>query len=625
MTTDYKNTVFLPRTDFPMRAGLPQREPEILAWWREIGLDDRIREVRAGREKFILHDGPPYANGHLHIGHALNKILKDVINRSQHMAGKQTAYVPGWDCHGLPIEWKIEEEYRARGQNKDDVPIVEFRRECRAFADKWIDIQREEFRRLGVTGLWDRPYTTMAFAAEAQIAREIGKFLLNGSLYKGSRPVMWSVVEKTALADAEVEYHDHVSTTIHVRFPVVTAGHPALEGAAIVIWTTTPWTMPGNRAVACGDEIEYAVVEVTAVAREQPGQGRRAAGVRGRAAGGFQGAGPDRGADGGRPRNRRRPRRDGVRASAARPWLRLRRAAAVGGVRHRRPGHRLRPHRPRSRRRRLPARPEARHRDPADRRRRRQLLRPRPAVRRHERAGGQHEDRGHHPRSRRAGGARQAQALLPALLALQGAADLPQHRAVVHLDGDERPARHRAAGDRRHPVRAGQRPDPAARHDREPPRLVHQPAARLGGADPGVREQADRRAVARPGGAGARRPGVRGGGRRRLVRLAAVAVPRQRLRRRRLRAGLRHLRRLVRLRLDPQLRAGGRSGPGVAGLAVPRGLRPAPRLVPLVAAGGLRHPRPGALRRGAHPRLRARPGRAQDVEVARQRHRARRR
>jgi len=266
MATDYKNTVFLPKTDFPMRAGLPQREPEILAWWNEIGLDRRITEVRAGREKFILHDGPPYANGHLHIGHALNKILKDVINRSQHMAGKQTAYVPGWDCHGLPIEWKIEEDYRARGLNKDDVPIVEFRRQCREFADKWIDTQRDEFRRLGVTGLWDRYYTTMTFAAEAQIAREIGKFLLNGTLYKGAKPVMWSVVEKTALADAEIEYHDHVSTTIYVRFPVVKPGHPALAGASIAIWTTTPWTMPGNRALAYGDEIDYAVVEVAAAA-----------------------------------------------------------------------------------------------------------------------------------------------------------------------------------------------------------------------------------------------------------------------------------------------------------------------------------------------------------------------
>ena len=264
--TDYKDTVFLPKTDFPMRAGLPKREPEILAWWRKIDLDRRIEEARTGAEPFILHDGPPYANGHLHTGHALNKILKDVVNRSQHMAGKRIRYVPGWDCHGLPIEWKIEEDYRAKGKDKDAVPIVEFRRECREFADKWIDTQREEFQRLGVTGDWGNYYTTMTFAAEAQIAREIGKFLMDGSLYKGAKPVMWSVVEKTALADAEIEYHEHTSTTIHVRFPVVKPGHPALSGAAIVIWTTTPWTMPGNRAVAYGDDIGYAVVEVAAVA-----------------------------------------------------------------------------------------------------------------------------------------------------------------------------------------------------------------------------------------------------------------------------------------------------------------------------------------------------------------------
>lgn len=265
MTTDYKSTVFLPKTDFPMRAGLPKREPEILAWWKEIDLDRRIREVRAGAEPFILHDGPPYANGHLHMGHALNKILKDLVNRTQHMAGKRTHYVPGWDCHGLPIEWKIEEDYRAKGKDKDEVPVVDFRRECREFADKWIDTQREEFQRLGVTGDWDNYYTTMTFKAEAQIAREIGKFLMDGSLYKGAKPVLWSAVEKTALADAEVEYHDHVSTTIHVRFPVTTASVPALDGSSIVIWTTTPWTMAGNRAVAYGAEIDYVVFEVLEV------------------------------------------------------------------------------------------------------------------------------------------------------------------------------------------------------------------------------------------------------------------------------------------------------------------------------------------------------------------------
>ena len=263
---DYKSTVFLPRTAFPMRANLPEREPEILKRWQAMDMYRRLRAEARGREKFILHDGPPYANGAIHMGTALNKILKDVINRSQQMLGKDANYVPGWDCHGLPIEWKIEEKYRAAGQDKDAVPIVEFRRECREFAEHWIDVQRTDFKRLGVEGDWDNPYTTMAYAAEAQIVREIGKFLMNGGLYKGSKPVLWSVVEKTALAEAEVEYHDHVSTTIFVRFPIVKPAVPALEGANVVIWTTTPWTIPGNRAVAYGADIDYCVVKVAAVA-----------------------------------------------------------------------------------------------------------------------------------------------------------------------------------------------------------------------------------------------------------------------------------------------------------------------------------------------------------------------
>ena len=266
MSVDYKTTVFLPKTDFPMKAGLPELEPRLLARWNQIDLFGRMREIAKGREKFMLHDGPPYANGHLHIGHALNKILKDVINRTQFMLGHDVHYIPGWDCHGLPIEWKIEEKYREAGQDKDQVPVVQFRQECREFAAKWIDVQREEFKRLGVTGDWDHPYTTMTFKAEATIARELGKFLLDGSLYKGAKPVMWSVVEKTALAEAEVEYHDHTSITIWVKFPVVKASRPELEGAAVVIWTTTPWTMPGNGAVAFGPEFDYVVVEVAEAA-----------------------------------------------------------------------------------------------------------------------------------------------------------------------------------------------------------------------------------------------------------------------------------------------------------------------------------------------------------------------
>jgi len=268
---DYSDTLLLPRTDFPMRAGLPKREPEWLANWQRMDLYRRLREQGQSREKYVLHDGPPYANGHLHTGHALNKILKDFVVKSQQMMGKDANYVPGWDCHGLPIEWKIEEKYRAAGKNKDEVPINEFRQECREFAGKWIDVQREEFKRLGVIGHWDDPYTTMAFRAEAQIAREFMKFVMNGGLYRGSKPVMWSVAEKTALAEAEVEYHDHVSTTIYVKFPVV-EGPEALRHASIVIWTTTPWTIPGNRAVAYSEDISYGLYKVDAVTENSAAQ-----------------------------------------------------------------------------------------------------------------------------------------------------------------------------------------------------------------------------------------------------------------------------------------------------------------------------------------------------------------
>ncbi|MBV8566508.1 MAG: isoleucine--tRNA ligase, partial [Methylobacteriaceae bacterium] len=295
--TDYSATLFLPQTDFPMRAGLPQREPEILARWERIGLYERLRQAAAGRQKFVLHDGPPYANGNIHIGHALNKILKDMVTRSQQMLGKDSNYVPGWDCHGLPIEWKIEEEYRAKGKNKDDVPVVEFRQECRAFAEHWLGVQREEFKRLGVTGDWAHPYSTMSFSAEAHIAREIMKFAANGLLYRGSKPVMWSVVEKTALAEAEVEYEDYVSDQVWVKFPVralrppydhdvakVTGVVEELRASSVgvifigkgdfellremheklqlVIWTTTPWTLPGNRAIAYSTKINYGVYRV---------------------------------------------------------------------------------------------------------------------------------------------------------------------------------------------------------------------------------------------------------------------------------------------------------------------------------------------------------------------------
>jgi isoleucyl-tRNA synthetase len=273
--TDYKNSVFLPATSFSMKAGLPDLEPTLLGRWQAMDLYGRVRAASAGRPKFILHDGPPYANGHLHLGHALNKILKDIVIRGQQMSGKDAPYVPGWDCHGLPIEWKIEERYREAGLDKDKVDPVTFRRECRAFAEGWIDVQREEFQRLGLLGDWANPYTTMDFRAEAQIVRELGQFALRGDLYKGAKPVLWSVVEKTALAEAEVEYHDHVSVTIWVRFPVVSAPQADLAGASVVIWTTTPWTMPGNRAVAFGSEMTYGLYQIRAVEEgslAQPGE-----------------------------------------------------------------------------------------------------------------------------------------------------------------------------------------------------------------------------------------------------------------------------------------------------------------------------------------------------------------
>ena len=279
---DYSETLFLPQTEFPMRAGLPQREPEILARWEKSDLYKQLRAEAKGREKFILHDGPPYANGNIHIGHALNKILKDVVTRSQQMLGFDSNYVPGWDCHGLPIEWKIEEDnYRSKNKKKPDLSdpaaMVAFRQECRAYAAHWLNVQREEFKRLGVEGDWAHPYTTMSFPAEAQIARELMKFGANGTLYRGSKPVMWSVVEKTALAEAEVEYEDYTSDQVWVKFPVATVDLELATDrdatalainltdwrASVVIWTTTPWTLPGNRAISFSPKIDYGVYRVT--------------------------------------------------------------------------------------------------------------------------------------------------------------------------------------------------------------------------------------------------------------------------------------------------------------------------------------------------------------------------
>jgi isoleucyl-tRNA synthetase len=293
---DYSKTLYLPQTEFPMRAGLPEREPLLVKRWQDMGMYRRLRENAAGREKYVLHDGPPYANGNIHIGHALNKILKDVITRSFQMRGYDSNYVPGWDCHGLPIEWKIEEEnYRSKGKAKPDLSepaaMIEFRKECRAYAEKWIKVQGEEFQRLGVVGDFDNPYLTMAYHAEARIAGELLKFAMSGQLYRGSKPVMWSVVERTALAEAEVEYQDYESDTIWVKFPVVGAGSGTmvttpelpeawekiheLTSAFVVIWTTTPWTIPGNRAVSFSPRISYGLFEVTAAENDfgpQPGE-----------------------------------------------------------------------------------------------------------------------------------------------------------------------------------------------------------------------------------------------------------------------------------------------------------------------------------------------------------------
>ena len=271
---DYSSTLFLPETDFPMRAGLPQKEPEMAKKWKDMGLYKQLRASAAGREKFVLHDGPPYANGNIHIGHALNKVLKDVITRSFQMRGFDANYVPGWDCHGLPIEWKIEEKYREKGKDKNEVPVNEFRQECREFAQGWINIQSEEFRRLGIEGDFDNPYTTMAFHAEARIAGELLKIAMSGQLYRGSKPIMWSVVERTALAEAEVEYAEVESDTIWVKFPAVGASGD-LDGSFVVIWTTTPWTIPGNRAISYSSRIEYGLYEVTAAANDfgpRPGE-----------------------------------------------------------------------------------------------------------------------------------------------------------------------------------------------------------------------------------------------------------------------------------------------------------------------------------------------------------------
>ena len=257
-----KFQINLPKTAFSMKANLPTREPEFLKLWEKINLYKELRNSRKGKEKFILHDGPPYANGNIHMGTALNKILKDIIVKFHQMDGKDSVYVPGWDCHGLPIEWKIEEQYKKNKKNKNEVPVVEFRKECRAFAEKWIEVHKDQFKRLGVVGDWENYYSTMSYDAEAQIVRELGKFLKEGSLYRGFKPVLWSTVEKTALADAEVEYKEHKSDTIYAAFQVKSSKVKELNDSEVVIWTTTPWTIPANKALAYNESLDYLLVKI---------------------------------------------------------------------------------------------------------------------------------------------------------------------------------------------------------------------------------------------------------------------------------------------------------------------------------------------------------------------------
>ena len=257
-----KENINLPKTTFSMKANLPTKEPKLIEYWNKINLYEKLRKSSKGKEKFVLHDGPPYANGNIHMGTALNKILKDIVTKFHQMDGKDSVYVPGWDCHGLPIEWKIEEQYKKNKKNKNDVPITEFRKECREFASKWIKVHKDQFKRLGVIGDWENFYSTMSFDAEAQIVRELGKFLTEGSLYRGYKPVLWSTVEKTALADAEVEYMNHTSDTIYASFPIKKTNLKDLKDCEIIIWTTTPWTIPANKALAFNQSLNYLILEI---------------------------------------------------------------------------------------------------------------------------------------------------------------------------------------------------------------------------------------------------------------------------------------------------------------------------------------------------------------------------
>ena len=664
---DYSETLFLPKTDFPMRAGLPQKEPQLLARWHQLGLYERLRAAAAGLPKFILHDGPPYANGNIHIGHALNKILKDVVTRSQQMLGFDSNYVPGWDCHGLPIEWKIEEEYRAKGKNKDAVPLVEFRRECRAFAAHWVEVQREEFKRLGVEGDWAHPYSTMDFAAEAQIAREIMKFAQNGTLYRGSKPVMWSVVEKTALAEAEVEYEDYVSDQVWVKFPVRTSPGPnhKLAGAALVIWTTTPWTIPGNRAISYSPKIEYGLYEVVdAPAGNWAKPGERLVLADKLAADVFQQArvtahnrlGDVPAADLAAMVGDHPLKTFNAGYHFAVPLLagdHVTDDAGTGFV-HTAPGHGREDFEVwTGNAAKLAARginttipytvdADGRFTDHAPGFIGKRVL----------------TDKGDK------GDANEAviKALVDAgMLLARGrlkhqyphswrskkpvifrntpqwfiAMDKPIAESERQGEAGRHAAPSRVRSDRDHPLGAAAGTEPHHRHGRKQARLGDLAATRLGRADHGIRPREGRRLGRDPQRRArqqAHRRRLRAGRRRRLVcDRRRRAFPQARLRLERVAEGRRHSRRLVRFRLDACIRAGrprafplARRDQAQAGRRrrhrdVSRRVGPAPRLVPVLLARILRHARTRAVRRRAHARLRARRGRTQDVEVARQR------
>ena len=620
----------------------------------------------------MLHDGPPYANGNIHIGHALNKILKDVVTKSQQMLGFDSNYVPGWDCHGLPIEWKIEEEnYRSKGKQKpdfrDSAAMVAFRKECRAYAKHWLNVQREEFKRLGIIGDWDHPYATMDYPAEAQIARELMKFAANGTLYRGSKPVMWSVVEKTALAEAEVEYEDYTSDTVWVKFPVTSPAHGALANASVVIWTTTPWTLPGNRAISFSPKIAYGLYKVTdapadnwaktgdlliladALAESVFKQARVTAYEKVRdlpadTLDAVECAHPLKGLAGGYEFTVPLLAGDHVTDDTGTGFV------------HTAPGHGREDFDVwTANARELEARgintaiPYTVDENGAFTDQAPGFTGKRVINDKGEKGDANEAVIKALVERRQAAGARPAQASIPAFLALEEAGDLPQHAAMVHRDGQghrrqrqgkvrRHAARPRAARDLGDAMGAAAGPEPHQRHDRGPPRLGDLAPARLGRADRGVRAREGRRLRRNPAGR-SRQPAHRRGLRWRkaptpgtwTARASASSGSRANEDWKKVDdicdvwfdSGSTHAFVLEDRQHFPGLGNIMRKVDGGAGYRDVSGRqRPASRLVPFLAAGKLRHPRPRALRRGADPRLHAGRERPQDVEVARQHRRA---